>query len=232
VERAHELHPDKIILLDGVDDQLFWTGVLDHPFVLFGAYYVYLTPGTEKNIVSHPGFGDPGEFLIPPGPAWRALVRDEAVVYSARGERLRNITTVYTAAAPVEWRSLTPSRIDLSNPAEGYLLGPQWHRIEGNHRWMPLRATLQLAGTRQAGAKLHLVGGAGPAASRLTVSVDGAKLPDRPLAVGEAFDFEWLVPAAAVGKPVVEIGIETDHTVTPPLDGRPLGLVFGIVEIR
>lgn len=232
VERAHELHPDKVILLEGIDDQLFWTGVLDHPFVLFGAHYVYLTPGTEKEIVSHPGFGDPAEFLIPPGPAWRALMHDEAVVYSARGERLRNITTVYTAAAPAEWQSLIPARIDLSNPAESYLLGPGWHRIEGNHRWMPLQATLRLAGPRQAGAKLHLVGGAGPAATRLTVTMDGARLPDRPLTAGESFDVEWPVPPVAVGKPVVEIGIETDHTVTPPLDGRPLGLVFGVVEIR
>jgi hypothetical protein len=232
VQRAQELHPGKVILLDGVDDQLFWTGFPDRPFTLLGANYVYLTPGTEKQIEVHPGFGEVADFLIPPGPTWRALMRDEAVVYSVRGERLRNVTNIYTDTAPAAWQSMIPARIDLSNPAEGYLLGPEWHQIEGNHRWMPQRATLHLAGPQKPGAKLHLVGAAGTAATRLTVAVDGEKLPERLLTPGDAFDFEWPIPPAAVARPQVEIGIETDKTFTLAIDGRPLGLVFGIVEIR
>ena len=97
---------------------------------------------------------------------------------------------------------------------------------------MPQRATLHLAGPQQPGAKLHLGAAAVRVATRLTVTIDGQKLPDRPLTPGDAFDFEWPVSPAAVGKPLVEIGIETDRTFTLPIDGRPLGLVFGIVEIR
>ena len=40
----------------------------DHPFGLVGANYVYLTPGTEKEIVAHPGFGDRGGVPDPAGP--------------------------------------------------------------------------------------------------------------------------------------------------------------------
>jgi hypothetical protein len=153
------------------------------------------------------------------------------VVYRVEPARLRNITTLYATAAPSEWQAVTPSRIDVSNPAADYLLGPEWYRIEGNHRWMPRRATLRLASPGHAGAKLHVVGGAGAAASLLAVTVDGVKLPERKLTPGEGFDLTWPVPGAAVGKPAAEIAIEADHTFTPPEDGRPLALVFGVMEI-
>jgi hypothetical protein len=193
---------------------------------------LYLTPGSEKVIVNHPGFGDVTDFLIPPGPTFHALVHEEAVVYSVRGERLRNITDNYAAALPAAWEKEIPTRIDLANPAEGYLLGPEWHKIEFDHRWMPQRATLQLSGPRQAGAKLHLAGAAGRTATRLTVTLDGVKLPDRPLAPGDVFDVEWPAPPAVTGKARVEVEIETDATFVAPQDSRKLGLVFGIVEFR
>jgi hypothetical protein len=217
--------------VDNVDDELFWTGIIDHPFGLVGAQYVYLTPGSEKRIAAHPALGDLREFIIPPGLAWNALASDKAVVYRVEPGRLHNITTLYTTAAPVEWQSLKPSRLDLSNPAEDYLLGPEWHRIEGNHRWMPRRATLDLAAPRNAGAKLHMVGGAGPLATLLAVSVDGVRLPERKLVSGESFDVAWPLPTAATGKPSTHVEIETDHTFAPPADGRQLGLVFGVIEI-
>ena len=44
--RAHELHPGRTILLDGVDTALFYHGVLDHPFRLLGIDNLYLTPGS------------------------------------------------------------------------------------------------------------------------------------------------------------------------------------------
>ena len=49
VARAHQLHPTQTILLDSVDEQLFWAGVYHHPFLIFGASAVYLTPGSALN---------------------------------------------------------------------------------------------------------------------------------------------------------------------------------------
>ena len=231
VERAHELHPGKIILIDNVDDELFWTGIIDHPFVLLGVQYIYLTPGSERLIIPHPELGDVKEFTIPAGMAWNALMKEMAVVYRVEPERLRNVTNVYTDSAPVEWRSAKPSRVDLSNPAEDYLLGRDWHQIEGNHRWMPRRATLQLAAPKRAGATLHLVGAAGKAATLVAVTVSGVRLPERKVVSDKEFDLSWRLPDEVAGKPALEIAIETDHTFAPPLDGRDLGLVFGVIEI-
>jgi len=47
VARAHQLHPTQAILLDNVDEQLFQAGVYHHPFAIFGAPSVYLTPGSS-----------------------------------------------------------------------------------------------------------------------------------------------------------------------------------------
>jgi hypothetical protein len=231
LERAHELHPNKMIMVDGVDDELFWTGVRDHPFVLLGINHFYLTPGSEKMIAAHPALGDLAEFIIPPGLAWKALTADKAVVYRVEPARLRNITSIYNRALPSEWETMKPARIDLSIPSEDYLLGPEWHQIEGNHRWMPKRATLRIASPKRANAKLHLTGGAGKNATVLTVTVDGIKLPERKLTPDQSFDLTWPLPAGTVGKTDLELAIETDGTFSPPIDGRQLGLVFGVIEV-
>src|ERR1043166_10140256 len=74
---------------------LFWNGILDKPFRLFGLDHVYLAPGSEKYIDAHPNLGDIGEFILPADVVTNALKREEIVVYDVRGARLRNITQLY-----------------------------------------------------------------------------------------------------------------------------------------
>jgi hypothetical protein len=231
VQHAHELHPSQAILLDGVDEDLFFILMVDRPFPLVGTSEVYLTPGAEKRIPARPEYGDPADYTIPPGPAWHALMEDQAVVYSVEGERPRNITSAYTNRMPAAWESLRPARVDVANPAEAYLLGPGWYKIEHDHRWMPRRATVQLPGPPAAGGKLHLAGVAGPSATSVSVEVDGAKLGEKPISSNQAFDYEFQMPASAIGKPAVEVVIATDHTLRVGADQRELGLAFGTVEI-
>jgi hypothetical protein len=232
VQRAHELHPDQAILLHGVTDRMFWSGIVDNSFPLVGAHAVYLTPGSEKQIVPHPDFGDPLKFLIAPGPAWHALTRELAVVYNVNGERLQNITIQYTAGMPREWKDSLPERIDASNPAEAYLLGPGWYQLEGNHRWMSRQAAVKLAAPKTGAARLHLEGAAGPVSTKIMVELDGIKLADRPLSASQAFDLEWAVPPSASGREAIEVRVATDKAASRDAYGRELGLVFGILEIR
>ena len=46
--RAHELHPDEAILLDGVDEDEYLNAVRDKAFVLIGASSMYLAPGQRN----------------------------------------------------------------------------------------------------------------------------------------------------------------------------------------
>lgn len=131
---ARELHPHRSILLDGVDTDLFWNGVVDRPFRLIGIPDVYLSPGSERHIDAHPDWGDVNDFLLPPDAVALALERGELVVYDVRGPRLRNITVLYT---PVRQDPGLPLRIDAASPVTSYLLGPEWYARESGTAGCP-----------------------------------------------------------------------------------------------
>ena len=152
VAGVHERYPAKSILLEGVDTDLFWNGVLDRPFRLFGLDHIYLAPGSEKRIAAHPDLGNIDDYILPAAVVDQALKREELVVYDVRGPRLRNITEVY-AALPRESGGL-PLRVDAASPLTSYLLGPEWYPSDGDHRWMPRRAGLRMGApsTRRAEA--------------------------------------------------------------------------------
>jgi hypothetical protein len=232
---AGELHPGKTVLLDGVDTELFWNAVLDHPHRLIGIDRLYLTPDSQRSIQAYPDLGDINEFVLPSDLTSAALDRDEVVVYDVRGPRLRNITSAY-AERPRDLR-LTWS-VDVANPLAAPLLGPEWYAPDGNHRWMPERATLRMAGPGSTGQKLYLRGScpeeqlrAGPLA--VTVSIDGVALPAATIRPGEnSFELAYALPEAATGRPVIEVAVEVARTFHTAADQRDLGLAFGVFEIR
>ena len=188
VQRAHELHPGKAILLDGVNDSLFWNGVHDYPFRrLLGIDYVYLSPGSEHAVESRLN-GTASEFVLPPDATLRALDRDELVVYAAGGERLKNITSAYAALAVWDADPPPPRIVDAGNPLMRYALGPTWYTLDGLSRWMPRIATVQIAGPAAAGEKLYVRGfcpeAATEAANRWSLPADAMSVTTRSLVMG------------------------------------------------
>jgi hypothetical protein len=236
VQAAHELHPGKAILLVGVDTDQFWNAVRDDAFELVGADRVYLAPGSQAHIEAHPALGAVGDFILPEEAVERALGRDEVVVYDVAGPRLRNITTMY-ASLPRR-AAKPPLRVDIGSPLIDYLLGPEWYSSDGNHRWMPRRATLRMGAPDASGSTLHLSGScpeellrAGP----LTVkaSVDGVELPPAVIRPGQnSFDLAFPLPPRAAGRPEMLVAVEVSRTIHPASDPRDLGLAFGVFEVR
>jgi hypothetical protein len=235
VAGIHERHPSKSILLEGVDTDLFWNGVLDRPFRLFGFDHVYLAPGSEKRIASHPDLGNIGDYILPAGVVAQGLKHEDLVVYDVRGPRLRNITAVY-AALPRE--AGLPLRVDAASPLTSYLLGAEWYESDGDHRWMPRRAGLRMGAPETGGQKLYLRGScpdeqlrAGPLP--VTVTVDGAVLPATAIRPGEnAFELVFALPDSVVGKAEMRVTVEVGRVIRPASDPRDLGLVFGAFEVR
>lgn len=235
VASAHELHPDKTILLDGVDTVLFWNAFLDHPFKVLGIANVYLAPGSEQHIDANPNEGDISEFVLPPDVVTKALEHGEMVVYDVRGPRLRNITSAYRVL-PREVKA--PQRVDVGSPLTAYLLGPEWYSNDGEHRWMPKHASVRIGGPTAPGQKLYLHGYCAPEQLRegpvlVTVSVDGSALPSTSIPAGDnTFDLSFPLPAATLGKPEMKVEVEVSRTFRPPSDARDLGLAFGAFEVR
>ncbi len=233
VAQAHELYPARSIMLDGIDSDLFWNGILDRPFRLFGVEHVYLAPGSERRIEAHPDLGNINDYILPGYLTARALERDELVVYDARGPRLRNITTAY-AAMPRETR--LPQRVDAASPLTSYLLGPEWYPSDGDHRWIARRATLRLGGPSAAGQKLYLTGQCPDEQLRngplpVAVAVDGSPL--QPANIQDpVFELAFALPDSLAGKPEMHVSVEVGRTFRPASDPRDLGVVFGVFEVK
>jgi hypothetical protein len=234
VARAHELHPGQTILLDGVDTPLFYNGVLEHPFYLLGIDHLYLTPASGQQIEAHPELGDPGEFVLPADEVTKGLESDQLAVYDIRGPRLRNITSAY-ASQPHDLG--LPHRLDVGGPLAAPLLGPEWYAPESNHRWMPRRATLRMAGPAAAGQKLYLRGyypaeqlSGGPLT--VAVAVNGSALPPASLASGGNFELSFRLPDGVVGQSTMQVTVEVSRTFRAGADIRDLGLAFGEFEVK
>jgi hypothetical protein len=199
---------------------------------------VYLTPGSGAALQWQEDWGDPGDFILPPGPVIWGLEHDAVVVYDATGERLRNITRMYTASAPTRLKPETPRRVDAGNPLFAYLLGQGWYPVDGDHRWMGGRGVLRIAGPRKAGEKLWLRAGcteeqtaSGPLT--LEIKADGLVLPQARVTRGnESFELSFPLPAQLAGRDAMEVSLAVPRTVRPAGDERELGLVFGVAEVR
>ena len=238
VARAHELHPQSTILLDGVDDDLYNHAVAHDPFRLFGATSVYLAPQALKQITANPDNPNLSRVVLPPGPTLKALKEDRIVVYTRVGDRLQNITTTYSERAGRELKAEVPQQVDVANPLFESLLGPTWYPVESGFRWMPRRATVRLGAPRSSAEKLYLQGScpeqltkSGPL--RFNVSIDGRNIGAADIQQGEGqFERNFALPAATVGKESIEVAIELTRTLQRPEIGRELGLTFGTFAVR
>jgi len=238
VERGHQLHPDKTIVLDGVDSALFWAGIFHHPFRLFGVYNVYLTPGSQDQIEAHDATGHVDDFVLPSGPALHAAKSDRIVVYQVGPDRLKAITSAYEEAAIARLTPDVPPRIDALNPLTDYLFGSEWYPPDGSSHWMPRRATLRIAGPRSPSERLYVQGFVSPAQASqppvyLMVTLDGRRLPEARINLGgSTFEVSYPLANELLGAKEMLVGLEVDQTFHNGADTRELGLNIGVIEIR
>ena len=229
VQQIHKDAPEKLILLDGVADQLFWMAIYDHPFRLFGAD-VLLTTGAGAKIQPYPELANIADYTIPRDRMNAELKADRAVVYSAGGDsgELRNITGLFKASA---LDNGTPRRVDIAHPPIESLLGATWYQAEGNFRWMPGEATVRLGGPPNGRGKLVVSANCAPIQLPLTitVSIDGRELEpfpinscDAPLALERAFEST---------RNEIEVRLRASRTVHVGADTRDLGLAVRVVEV-
>jgi len=237
VERAHELHPDKVILLDGIDDYLFWGAIAQRPFLFLGITNVYLTPGSDDRISAHPDLDEVSKFVMPVDEARRALDLDQVEVYRVGNGPLLNITSRYELpAGPAV--AARPPRLEVSNPLVADRLGPGWYAAESGFRWMARRASLRMPGPRTAGQRLYVMAICpaeqvknGPL--DMIVTVDGIRLPPARFTKGGAEStVDFALPGEATGKKDIDVALELSHTVRIGVDTRDLGLAVHLFEIK
>jgi len=237
VARAHELHPGKVILLDGIDDQLFWGAIQQGPFMFLRIPDVYLTPGSEGSISQHPEIDDVTKFVLPADETRRGLNAGRVVVYYAGNGPLQNITRQYMPPAAAAAAS-GPLRIDLGDPLAADRLGQGWYPAEPGMRWMARTASVRMPGPSSAGRKLYVTAICPEAQLKdgpleMTVTVDGVRMAPVQFTKGNAEStFNFPLPPGTAVKSDIDITIEVGRTVRAGADLRDLGLAFGRFEIR
>jgi hypothetical protein len=130
VEEIHQAAPGKIILLEGIDTDLFWSGVADLPFRAKSIPGVYLAPGSEARIQAAPDLLS--KYVLPQAIAKAALAANRAVVYRFDGQMLHN----ETAHAGALWTEDEPRFVNIGDPVFGDYLGAGWREAaDGYRRW-------------------------------------------------------------------------------------------------
>ena len=234
VAAEHTRQPDKIILLEGVDDLLYPAAVSQHAFAAFGIEDVFLAPGSEAKI-SPQYRGNISDFVLPAEETAQAASQGRLAVLASEQGNWTDITAKYSPP-PYTPSSEKRRRVDVGDLRYAAQLGPEWYGIDHGSRWMSKRASVLLAGPVTKGQKLH-VSGYCPAAQvargplGMQVSVDGVPLPAVRIVKGDApFSFEF--PLKENSREQIKVDIEVEHTFRASPDVRDLGLVFGVVEIR
>jgi len=146
VEEIRRTHPGKAILLDGMDDDLFWSALANLPFHALDIPEVFLAPDGVRNIDAPADFLN--EFVLPPELTLRVLRRDDAVVYRFDRDALRDETTRYREHAEANFPSGTPRFINIGDPIFAEFLGPGWGPAARGYRTMPHTATIRIAAGR------------------------------------------------------------------------------------
>jgi hypothetical protein len=225
VADIHEAQPGKIILLDGIDSDLFWSGIVDVPFRAMEIPHVYLAPGSEARIQAPAGLAM--KYVLPRALALRALRDGRAVVYQVanevNGPALRNVTARYRAIAEALWMPEAPRFVNLGDDAFAEYAGAGWDECADGYRMLHRAGTVHIGGPRGPDDRLY-IGVFRTTDFHLGVRVDGMDLStDVTQRGGELTELGVRLPAALVGKPEIEVALS---------NGGAKPLKFGYVEVR
>jgi hypothetical protein len=217
VAEIHQAQPAKMILLDGVDADLFWSAIVDVPFRVMEIPHVYLVPGSESRIEAPAGLV--AKYVLPQGLALRALQEDRALVYRVDGTVLRNVTSRYRTV----WKPEQPRFVNLGDSVFSEYLGSGWSEIADGYRWMRQSGKLHMGGPRGPQDRLH-IGVLDARQAHIRLRMDGVDVPVELIRRDyELSEFGAALPPPLLGKEAVEITLSTDST-------QPLK--FGYLEIR
>jgi hypothetical protein len=204
---VHARYPDRWIVLQGVDDDLFWYGVYDKPEAALGwPRQVYMTAETRP-LLSPVRDEDISDRFLPQAVTLAAIRNNQAVVYDVSGARLRNITEPFlrVRAQSPEANQL-PGFIDAANPLFAPFLKNGWYPADNLYRWTSKRAVVELAGPSAAGASVRLRGRVTPLHTGqkplyVTTTADGTNLGTQPIPRNASeFELTYPLPAGLKGK--------------------------------
>jgi hypothetical protein len=207
VQEVRQSTPEPIILLDGIDTDLFWSGIADLPFRALSIPRVYLSPTPATRIHAAPELLS--KYTLP-----EALAR-HGVLYRFDGRQL------HRAPLP-NWAPDEPRFINLADDVFRDYFGGGWQSVPGGYRTMSGSAAVRIAAPRTPADALY-IGVFETRDFHLALRANGVDLPvalahrDNDLS-----EFRATLPAAALAWSVMEVTLTADRA----------PLTFGYLEVR
>jgi hypothetical protein len=219
VEEVHASRPGSLILLDGIDTDLFWSGIADLPFRAMEIPGVYLAPGSETRIQVPADLLS--KYVLPEAVARRALDAGGAVAYRFDGQMLHNATARFRQMADSVWREEVPHFVNLGDPVFAAYLGPGWQEASRGYRWMNGAAAFAIGAPRGASESLYL-GVFRTTPFPLSVRVNGAELAASLMRKdNDLSEFRMMLPPAAPAWKQMDVALSSSEP-----------LRFGYAEVR
>ena len=234
---AHKIHPDKTVVLKGVDSELFWACLFDRPQLALGWDRLYITGDAENGIVTSPDRVISDRFM-PEAVLLQAIQQGKAVVYDVAQRPVRNVTRMYRSVLELRDDLPLPHVILPSNPLYANYIRDGWFEPEqdSNFRWSSKRSTVEIRGPSATPATLTIVGVVSPKHTEngpmsVRVSVDARALGEQIIPQHKTdFVLNYKIPDDLVRKPSMLVAIESDRTVSSESDSRDLALLIGSIQ--
>jgi hypothetical protein len=219
VEEVHASKPGSLILLDGIDTDLFWTGIADLPFRAMEIPGVYLAPGSEARIQAPADLLS--KYVLPEAVARPALDAGRAVAYRFDGQLLHNATARFRETADSVWREQVPHFVNLGDPVFAAYLGAGWQPAVRGYRTMRGAVAFVIGPPRSAAECLY-IGVFRTTPFRLGVRVNGSDLPAALLRKdNDLSEFRVALPPSFTSWTEMDVALSS---------GEPLR--FGYAEVR
>lgn len=213
VDEIHRADPRKIILLAGVDTDLFWSAIADLPFRALSIPRVYLAPGPSAIQIAPDLLS---KYTLPAALTWRALDSGNAVIYRFDGRLLHRATD---AAIPAEDE---PYLVNLADSVFQDYFGEGWREEAGGYRSMSGTATVRIGGPQRPQKHLY-IGIFDTHPFRLNVRANGIDLPvELAHRDNDLTEFRATLPVTALQWKQMEISLTADRA----------PLLFGYLEVR
>ena len=199
VQEIHERAPRRIILLECIDTDLFFSGVADLPFRALEIPRVYLAPGSEMRIQAAPDLLS--KYVLPAAIARPAIGAGNAAVYCFTGAGLRRASG---ETLPLEDE---PRFVNLGDDVFAAYFGLGWTREPDGLRSMSGSAMVRIGGPRRPGEALY-IGVFETRDMSLSVRANGVALPVERVSRGnDLTEFRAALPAASGGWREMEVWI-------------------------
>jgi hypothetical protein len=214
VQEVRQAAPMKIILLEGIDTDLFFSGIADLPFRALAIPHVYLAPTefasiqTSRDLLS--------KYILPAALARRALDAGTATLYRFDGQMLHRQPG--DAISPED----EPRFVNIADNVFRDYLGPGWSDGPRNLRSMNGTATVSIGGPRGPADRLY-IGVFDTQDFHLSVSASGIELPvDLVSRNTDLSEYRATLPPSALTWKEMDLRLRADRS----------PLLFGYVEVR